>query len=221
MESWFADATRVSSIEAEVCFLLQEDFYYGPDTFPEVAEQKFVEPLPVPNIPREVPSMVRTSEAIGNETELVRYYSEVIRLGRKHRKQFHHISHYFWIRFWLWNTAEDVHIGFPWYDSYSEIQDFLNGVSAKEEGRIFWDMDQGWELEVHAAKNDFFARVRDPDSDEIHAVVCCPRDVLLYQLAELEGRTEALIAALSTSIRRDLWTSRVDWPTFLTDVNSV
>lgn len=220
MQPWFNEAKRIASLEAEVCFLLQEDFYYGPDSQLEVAEHKIVEPLPSPRIPRHVSSMVRTSEAIGNERELARYYSEVIRLARKHRMSFNCISQYFWLRFWLCNTDEDVHIGFPWYDTFSEVQAFLNALISKEAGQVFWDIDQGWELEIHAVNDEIFARLRDPDYDETHAIACYPRDALLRQLTELQNRTESVIAALSSVIGRDLWTSHADWPTFLADENT-
>jgi hypothetical protein len=150
MESWFADAKRITSLDAEICFLLQDDFYYGPDSYPEVAERKEVEPLPSPQIERHVPSMVRSAEAVGHEEELAKYYREVIRVARKHRKSFNDIRQYFWMRFWLWNTDEEIHISFPWYDTYSEIDRFLTSVSGNSDGQLFWDADQGWELDVHA-----------------------------------------------------------------------
>src|SRR5579872_682654 len=214
MESWFADAKRLASLDAEICFLLHEDFYFGADSYPEVADRNEVESLPSPNFARNVPSMVRSKEAVGHEEELVNYYREVVRVARKHRKTFNDIRHYFWLRFWLWNTKEDIHIVFPWYDTFSEIDRFLGSVNENKEGQIFWDTDQGWELEVHASDGDLFARVRNPDDDEAHAVVKFSKRMLVEQLQPLRSRTESLIRFLSLAIGRDVWTSHVEWPDF-------
>ncbi len=72
MESWFSEAKRISALEAEVCFLIQKDFCYGPDSHPDVAERKEVAPLPSPIIVRYLASMIRTAEALGDEEELAK-----------------------------------------------------------------------------------------------------------------------------------------------------
>ena len=217
METWFKDAKQLGSLEIETCFLLQDDLYYGPDTHPEVVERKQTEPLVPPSINRHVHSMVRTAEVEDNVDELARYYTDIIRLGRKHRLPFNHISHYFWMRFWIWNTDEDVHISFPWYDTQAEIDSFIDSVATTSVGPLFWDADQGWELEIHASDDDLYLRLRDPDYDETHAVVCFPADALLNELPRLQSRTRLIIDSLSSIVGRDLWTKRVDWPTFLDD----
>ncbi|HEX5102440.1 MAG TPA: hypothetical protein VFV87_01430 [Pirellulaceae bacterium] len=214
MESWFADAKRITSLEAEICFLLQDDFYFGPDSYPEVAERKEVERLPSPNIMRHVPSMVRSAEAVGHEEELAKYYREVIRVAREHRKTFNDIRQYFWIRFWLWNTDEQVHISFPWYDTYSEMNEFLTSVTNETEGQVFWDADQGWEFEMYNCNGELFARLRNPDDDETHAVIRFPHEILLGQIAPLRNRTEAIIRFLSSAIGHDVWTHHVEWKEF-------
>jgi len=214
MESWFADAKEIATLDAEICFLLQDDFYFGPDSYPEVAERKEVEPLPAPNITRHVPSMVRCAEAVGHEEELANYYREVVRLARKHRKTFNDIRQYFWMRFWLWNSQEEVHISFPWYDTFSEIDQFIGSISNKTEGQIFWDADQGWELEMHASDGDFFVRLRNPDDDETYAVVRFSQRLLIEQLEPLRARTESIIGVLASAIGQDVWTSYVEWPSF-------
>ena len=214
MESWFADAKRISSLDAEICFLIQDDFYYGPDSYPEVSERREVGPLPNPNIPRHVASMVRSAEAIGHEVQLIEYYRSVLQIAQSHQKMFNDIRQYFWLRFWLWNTEQKVHISFPWYDTFSEIDRFLSSVTNKSDGQIFWDADQGWELEMHAYSGECFARLRNPDDDETHAIVRLPSDALIAHLQALRTRTESIIQSLSSAIGRDLWTNHVEWPEF-------
>lgn len=215
MESWLSEAKRNSSLEAEIGFLLQDDFYYGPDNLPDITERKFVDPLPSAIIKRRGPSMVTTLEALENLQPLAGYYAEIIRLARKHSRSFNAINHYFWLRFWLTNPAEDVTIGFPWYDTLSEINGFLCGVAQEKEGQVFWDVDQGWELEVHSSNGDFFARLSCPEDEETQAVVRFPREILLEQIGPLRNRTETIIKQLSSAMGRDVWTNRIEWPEFL------
>jgi hypothetical protein len=215
MEDWFADAKHVTALEVESCFMLQEDFYYGPDSFPELNERKLVEPLKQPGIHRHVPSLLRTSEAENNVEELARYYADVISLAKRHQLPFNHISHYFWMRFWIWNTAAEIHLSFPWYDTQSEIDGFIQSVIEKTDGQVFWDADQGWELEIHAFYDKHFARLRDPDSNETHAIVSYPGNALTGQLLSLQSRSRLIIERLTSIIGRDLWTRHVEWPEFL------
>lgn len=215
MESWLNEAERISSLEAEIGFVLQDDFYYGPDRLPDITERKFVEPLPSAQIRRRGPLMATTLEALDNLQPLAGYYYEIIRLARKHSRSFNAINHYFWLRFWLTNPAEDVTIGFPWYDTFSEIDAFLCEVAQDKEGQVFWDVDQCWELEVHSSDGELFARLTNPDHQETHALVRFPRDVLLQQIGPLRSRAETVIKHLTSAVGRDVWTNRIEWPEFL------
>jgi len=220
MDPRFADAKQIPSLEAEICFLLRENFYYGPDSYSEILKGKDVEPLPSLNIPRQVPSQVRSTEVIGHERELANYYSEIIRIAKLHQKSFNEIRHYFWLRFWLWNANEKVTIGFPWYDTYSEIARFLDSTNQEMCGEVFWDGDQGWELSMHTSGEDFLIRVGDLETDETHEVVRFPKRVLLEQIEPLRARMGSIIRALSEEVGRDLWTKHLEWPEFCLEPRS-
>jgi hypothetical protein len=214
MEPWFEDAKAISSLDMEVCFLLQDTFYYGPDTHPHVAERKLVEQLTPPEIPRKVAGMVRSSEATGYEQQLAAYYKQVVQLGRRHKKPFNNIRHYFWLRFWLWNSAEQVHVPFPWYDTYSEVDRFLVSLSSTRTGQVYYDRDQGWELEIQVEDDTLFVRNRDPDQDETHFVIAVPYQALLAQVVPLRQRTTHLIGQLAQALGADVWTTYIDMPLF-------
>jgi hypothetical protein len=156
MKPWFSDARPLDSLEADICFLLQDSFYFGPDTFPDIAERKSVELLPRLEVPLSEPTMVRSSELIGSECQLVRYYQEIVRLANKYKKSFNQIRFYFWLRLWIWNTPHNVYIHFPWYDSFSEMDRFFSAVRDGKRGEVFFDTDQGWDIEVCAEEDDFF-----------------------------------------------------------------
>ena len=208
MQSWFANAKRISSLNAEICFLLQNEFYFGPDRFPKDRE-RFIAPLTPPSMPLAVPSMVRTSEALNNEASLVAYYQHVIRLARQHRLPFNSYRQHFWLRLWCWNTAEQVHISFPWYDSNAEIQRVLDAVLARETGAIYDDEDQGWAIEIHVNQGLLFIREGDPDDAEANTMLCTPRDSFVDQVTQLQTRSRAVIASLSNALGADVWTEYV------------
>ena len=126
MQSWLSETRTVPSLRAEVCFQLQETFYYGPDRFSDISDrERLADKLTPPKIQLAVPSLVRTSEALGHERELAAYYEQIVRMARRHKRPFNSIRQYFWLRLWLWNTEHEAHISFPWYDSFSEIDRYL------------------------------------------------------------------------------------------------
>jgi hypothetical protein len=214
MESWFADAKQIDSLDADIGFLLQDNFYYGPDCEPEVSERTQVESLPSQKVSRHSSSMVLSTEAHGQETALADYYSEVLRLAKKHGKSFNEIRHYFWIRLRLTNTEEKIRIPFPWYDTFSEIDRFFSSLSGHSDGPVFCDADQGWEFEVHASEGDFVTRLRNPDNEKILAIVRLPMHSLRSSIEPLRTQAIAIIKTLSSQVGRDLWTNPVDWPEF-------
>ena len=177
-------------------------------------DAKEVEPLVQADIDRRVASMVRTSEALGNEQKLATYYLNLIRIARKHGKTFNEIRHYFWLRFWLWNSDENVQIPFPWYDTLLEIGQFLDDVAQKAEGQVYWDIDQGWELEVCVFGGELFLQFQNPDDDEVYARLRVPREKAIASIQTLREHAESIIQSLSNVIGRDLWTKYVDWPEF-------
>lgn len=215
MEEWMREARSITAMEAEIVFLLKEDFYFGPDSFPEVKERAMVEPLPSPRIEREIPSVVSTIEVLGHELELADYYREVIRLAKKHEKPFQKIEHYFWVRFWLWNSAENLSVAFPWYDTVSEVDRFFQGIESDEEGELFWDADQGWQIDCHRIGDELFIRSSDPDTNTTIDVISIPRQLMLDRILQLRQRTNRIVKALSDNVGRDLWSRRVDWPDFV------
>lgn len=209
MEQWFSEAKTVAAVDAELCFLLKNDFYFGPDRHMGEDRSKFTHGLSLPKTPRAQPSMIRASELAGHEGELSSYYKQVVASAIRHKMSFNSIRHYFWVRFWLWNSEEDVHISFPWYDNYSEVKRFLDALVSIESGLVDHDIDQGWEMEVHALEGHVYIRQRDPDSEDTYVCVRVPRAGLILQAQELVDRSTQCIEALTMSFGQDVWTSYV------------
>jgi hypothetical protein len=199
MSDWYSTTKEVSSIEIEICFLLQT--HYGDRE------------LTLPAFERQVPSLVRSSEVIGREIQLAEYYSQIIERARNCGALFNEISQYFWMRLFLWNTEAHVLVTFPWYDTYSEIKPLLDRFLAGQNGELFFDIDQGWQIEVALHEGRIYIRCGDPD--EINAegedhesitLVNFRNDVLLPLISPLVVRTESTIRELTRLLGDDVWT---------------
>lgn len=206
MQLWTTQAINVSSLEAEICFTLRNDFYYEPDSHPEVAEKKEVELLILPSFSRKVDLLATTSEVMGNESSLAEYYEQVITYAKKYKKSFNDCRHYFWLRLWLWNSDANIFVSFPWSDNQSDFDGLINSLISTETGQAYWDADQGWEIEVIAEGDFFYIRESDPDSDETHYVIKVLRSSLTTQLSNAQNRSKTIISYLSERIGADLWT---------------
>jgi hypothetical protein len=210
MQSWLSETRKIPSLQAEICFQIEDSFYYGPDRVSDISErERLVEKLTPPRIESAVASLVRTSEALGQEQELAAYYGQIVRMARHHKRPFNAIRQYFWLRLWLWNTEHEVHVSFPWYDSFSEIDRYLKALVESGSGLVDHDVDQGWELETYAEGDSLHFRQRDPDADETRLAISVPRDELLHQVSELRQRTRLIISRLSEALGTDVWTSHV------------
>jgi hypothetical protein len=208
MEQWFSEAKTVAALDAELYFLLKDDFYFGPDRYME-DRSNFTHSLSLPETSRAQPSMITTSELAGHEGELSNYYKQIVASAIRHKMPFNSIRHYFWVRFWLWNSEENVHITFPWYDSYSEVKRFLDALVSIESGLVDHDIEQGWEIEVHAHEDHVYIRQRDPDSEETYVCVRVPRSGLILQSQKIMDRSTKSIETLAVSLGQDVWTSYV------------
>lgn len=206
--SWISESNELGDIEAEICFTLTPKLYTGdPNNHAAFGDPGSYVPIELPPFPRVVPTLARSAEAVGHEMELAHYFAQLEAEARKHGKRLPQVRHLLWLRLWLWNTAADVHVSFPWYDTLDEISPFLQTLRQEQEGEVFWDVDQGWEFRVWSACDRFHILDRDPDYDELRTNLSLPRVILLEQLDAAEARMRALIATLRKELRWDAWTS--------------
>lgn len=194
MNEWHSQTAPVEKVEAEICFLLLEEFNGRP--------------LELPSFPRLVRLLVRTSELTGNEESLASYYRQLLNLAQKERRPFNEVRHYFWLRLFFWNTDAGFTISFPWYDTYSEMLPILRRVMSGESGELFWDRDQCWEINVEAHAGRLYVREWDPDYEEIHMLANFPLQSLQALIPALMKRAEEQIARLSQLLGTDYWTKR-------------
>lgn len=209
MEPWFEEARHIAHLEAEIYFLLQESFYYGPD---DAVDLKPAVPLALPDIPRRVASIVQSYEAIGHEEKLAAYYEQIVRLSERYQKPFNRNDWYFWLRFRLRSEAENVEISFPYYDTISEVERCLTPLGEVASGEVYSGRDQCWGIDIHAHDGTLFMREHDPDYGEYSTMISVPRASVVCQIAPLRERTVKVIEQLSQLLGAGMWTSYVKSP---------
>lgn len=198
MKPWFADAKPIDSLEAEIAFCLQDAFQPAPGQPPE--------PLALPKFPRASRLWARTSEVIGHEAELAAYYGRVAALAQQHALKFHQVRQYFWMDLRLDNEEADVHLSFPWYDTFAAMDHFLAAVAGNDQGMVYDDQDQGWAVEVWVRNGTLYVRQSNPDSDdEPGQAVALPKAGLQARIAPLRERTAKLVAYLAKQLGSDVW----------------
>lgn len=203
---WVKNSRKIKDLDVEICFQLQDNFYVGdPNSHEQLQDEKYREPIELPPFERVVESMARTSESIENIDELVSYYKTIIEKAEALNKSFNEIRQYFWLRLWFWNTEEDIHISFPWYDSLSEMQQFTTWLKADPEKEAYIDMDQGWQIEAIRSGEYLYIRQTDPDYDEEHASISIPFEIFTKAISEVEVRAIEIILSLSSSVGADVW----------------
>ena len=215
MKEWFDSANLIENASVDIGFVLNSEFYYGPDQHPAVVERKEVERLRIPLFARSTERFATTSEAEPYIDQLIIYYSDVVRLAKKHGKTFNQICQYFWLRLSIFDKGDTFRVGFPWYDTLSEMQPVLVALSNPPSvGEVHWDRDQGWELEMDSYNGLLYVREWDPDYDEVHVVAKLPLRALASSAEAALHRTQKIISALTKALSEDAWTDHKPAPTF-------
>jgi len=203
---WINNSKNIEDLEIEICFQLQEDFYTGdPNNHEQFQDEKYLEAVELPSFDRAVVTMARTSEAFQCVDDLAAYNRNIIERAEVLNKSFNEIRQYFWLRLWFWNTEEDVHISFPWYDSLSEMQQFFTWLKGKSATEPYVDMDQGWQIEAIRSGDCLYIRQIDPDDDEEYANISVPFEAFMKVANDVEERAIEIISSLSNNVGADVW----------------
>ncbi len=204
---WIKNSKEIENLEIEVCFLLRDNFYIGDPNNPEqIQDEKYRESVKLPSFDRVVGAMARTSEVAGNEDELANYYKQIVERAISLDKSFNEIRSYFWLRLWLWNTEEEIHISFPWYDSLSEMQQFFSWLKESSKKELYIDVDQGWQIDAVRKGARIHIRQTEPECDEEHTNASVPFEILINTATEVENRATEIISSLTQSLGTDVWT---------------
>ena len=201
--SWLPEAIAVDDAVADIGFLIQESFYFGPENgFSPQQWQELREPVYQPSL-KKAGNFVLSADVIGKETELAAHYKDVAAKALAHRRSLKGSSH-FWNRPVVYSPNKFV-LSFPWHDKFREGKRLLNSLASDATGEMFWDRDQGWALEMHRIGDSLYAQECDPDEEVIHYTVKFPHESLKEQIKVLLPRIETLIAFLASEVGQDYW----------------
>lgn len=84
----------------------------------------------------------------------------------------------------LSSAATRVEIRFPWWDSEYEAAALLAWLRMASDGDTFFDLDQGWQIEVLRSADRFHFLDRDFDSGDILSNLVVDRAVFLTRLEQ-------------------------------------
>lgn len=88
--------------------------------------------------------------------------------------------------FSLTSAAAGVRVRFSWWDSPGEARELVAWLKGAEDGDTFWDLDQGWQIDVLLKDGRFHFLDRDFDTGEVLANVAVPRIPFLTALSAAE-----------------------------------
>ena len=188
---WFDQADAVDAFTVDIGFFVSRTFYVGDDNNAE----QLVSNDPAVNVPLPAISyapipegsrgtVARLADVSKNPSELIYYFKTCLALCQQYGKP--PMLHHFWLRAAI--LAGDAYlVYFPCYDTYQEFRRWANAVLTSNEPQVFWDADQGWELEVWQSDDHiYFRRGNLDDRDE-------QPDCYRFSKLALRGQIERLI----------------------------
>lgn len=205
---WTNGTLTISNFEINVAFLTNKEYFFGNENDPKQIADKinFSEPLYLPFSDKAI--LATTNNISDNLDEIIKYYQSVLALAKKHNKK--PSQYYFWIRPIIRNLETgEILVSFPWYDTLNEIRRLFIDLKKENEGNIFFDADQGWELVIDYFKGQLFIKESDPDYDETYCKITIDRQKIIRQIDDILLKTEKIVSKLTNHFGTDYWTKRL------------
>ncbi len=212
MDSWTKDCEPLDFINVDVCFCINEDFYYGPHDVESIEARKQTTPLPSVTNKAAASFNLRTLKAEENAEKLLDYYREVLRLADNYGRKKTEISHYFWLKLYFWRPDKHIAMNFPWYDTLEEMAPVLEKIASTENGLLISDEDLGWNVDIFGDDDYIYLREGDYEEGDLNVNNKIPRSRLALDCKEALARARSLIAWLSDELGEDYWT-KAKYPT--------
>lgn len=214
---WTRRATGIEDVTVEIGFLVSPDFYFGPENrFTKEQWESMREPLYTPAADIYVPPPERgcaryllTKSLEHSADELIRYYSDVLRLTEKHRKKLVHQRHYFELHPILYSPRGEFELRWFYDNSWETAAMTLRNLERRTDGLLDDSIDQGWELKVVGEGDRLYIRVTNPDAEpgEAEEIDCvwCDRASIVEQIEPVRERTKRIRGALIAAFPVDYW----------------
>jgi len=164
---WIDQAEAVNAFTVDFGFVVSRAFYVGDenDAVQLVSDDPAIN-VPLPEIsyapiPKDLRGTVaRLSDVAKNPSELIHYFKTLLALCKQYGKS--PMLHNFWLRSAI-TAGNACLVYFPWHDTYRDFRRWADAILTSSEPQVFWDTDQGWELEIWQSDEYFYSRCSDRD----------------------------------------------------------
>jgi hypothetical protein len=207
---WMNESKPIETLDVWIGFLLNDSFYTGdPNDRAELRDPAYRQPLVLPDFLPASEREAASTAVAGHELALATYYKRLVEQAVQYNKGFDETSSCFWMRLALWNAQENVRISFPWYDTLSEMQTFIEWLEGAPDSDTFCDVEQGWQLDGYLLDGHVYLCETDPDSPDDKTTrvnVVTPRAALRDAAKQVERQTTQIINCLTAELGTDVWT---------------
>ena len=189
--AWLGRAVQLQAVSVDAAFIIHKSFYLAGDftggtpltqpAFPTQESNRYV-------------SLALTRDVQGYESELIGHYTEVLRRCEEHG-----------VRANFAVTAVVDGGRLPAY--LSSPSTVFPALMSQQDGRLFFDGDQGYVVEVFAYGSEMFLHDDDPDESEEFNMITFPRAPLRSRVKEAAMR----LASLKPRLARALGPARWSW----------
>ena len=201
---WKYESVHMNGVTVDIGFIVKDSFYYGPENgFTSEQWSALQEKLYQPDLHKSG-SFVLSADINGKEEELFAYYKDLKAKVLARGKSLENSTE-FWNRPVIY-APDSFNLSFCWHDRFREGKSLLRALLADDDGEVFSDIDQGWQLDIYRHDGMLYALQGDPDTGTVHYNVKFEHAPIKDQAAQLLPRIEKLIADLTAQLGTDYWT---------------
>ncbi len=103
------------------------------------------------------------------------------------------------------SSGDEELISCAWHDTVEEALSLLNAIVSPGDGELYYDIDQGWELQVLADQSKVQIKQADPDSGTVQAYFQCDRHALATQAQAANQNLCEMVSWLSSKLGGNYW----------------
>ena len=212
MRDWMKDAVTIDNVEIDIGFNIWPSVYYGPSGGSSAKEYEHLhEPIYQPKITLIKGHSIKRAlsrHVIDFESELIKYYRDLIRLSQKHEKRLYkgtpefHLCPYFY-------KPIDFPVDFYLFDYFSDCEYLFKALLSEEEGEIFFDQDQSWEMHIYLHDGKLYFHQSDPDDATQPAMQIVVKKFDSSELLLRLKQTQQIINILIREFGFDRWSRSI------------
>jgi hypothetical protein len=182
--NWIQQAQDADSFLVDIGWIVHDEFLYGagnPKTIEDYKNVAFKRiKLSLPPITKG--SYILSADAIKAPGQLLDHFYRILCLSRELNEG----APSFWMRPVIW-SGDGRGMDFHWLDSYAETRYWIDAICRNDDGELFHDIDQGWQVMFFGRGEFIFAAQSGDDDDENPASISAFR----FTRAPLQAKVRA------------------------------